>query len=148
MSEDQTPGTEGAAERFEVALPATAGQPDHVLSGFRYGIAGARPKAYLQAGLHADELPGMFVLHRLRGLFDAAAAQGGAQRFLGLVPDVVGTDAVVWPKGDLEPAFPDIDGAVMQLLMGRALGLTVKRWIDGGGDMLPAEIRAAAVKLH
>lgn len=76
MSKDQTPGTEGAAERFDVALPATAGRPEHVLSGFRYGIAGARPKAYLQAGLHADELPGMFVLHRLRGLLDAAAAQG------------------------------------------------------------------------
>ena len=62
--------------------------------------------------------------------------------------EVNGTWLPVWPKGDLEPAFPDIDGAVMQLLMGRALGLTVKRWIDGGGDMLPAEIRAAAVKLH
>lgn len=54
----------------------------------------------------------------------------------------------VWPKGELEPAFPDIDGAVLQLLMGRALGLTVQRWIDGSGDMVPAEIRTAMQKLH
>ncbi|MHC2108331.1 hypothetical protein [Methylobacterium sp. CM6246] len=54
----------------------------------------------------------------------------------------------VWPKGDPEPAFPDIDGAVMQLLMGSALGFTVKRWIDGGGDLVPAEIRTAMNKLH
>lgn len=54
----------------------------------------------------------------------------------------------VWPKGDLEPAFPDIDGAVLQLLMGRALGLVVQRWIDGSGDMVPAEIRTAMQQLH
>ncbi|MCJ2087509.1 hypothetical protein MKK88_16190 [Methylobacterium sp. E-005] len=54
----------------------------------------------------------------------------------------------VWPKGEAEPAFPDIDGAVMSLLLGRALGFVVKRWIDGGGDTVPAEIRAAMSKLH
>lgn len=54
----------------------------------------------------------------------------------------------VWPKGEVEPAFPDIDGAVLQLLMGRALGLTVQRWIDGSGDMVPTEIRTAMQKLH
>jgi hypothetical protein len=54
----------------------------------------------------------------------------------------------VWPKGDLEPAFTDIDGAVLQLLMGRALGLVVQRWIDGSGDMVPAEIRTAMQQLH
>jgi hypothetical protein len=54
----------------------------------------------------------------------------------------------VWPKGQLEPVFPDIDGAVLQLLMGRALGLTVQRWIDGSGDMVPVEIRTAMQKLH
>lgn len=31
----------------------------------RFGTPGARPKAYIQAGLHADEVPGMLAAHRL-----------------------------------------------------------------------------------
>lgn len=76
MPEHPSAGAEGAAQRFAVTLPALPGQPAHVVSGFRYGSAGARPKAYLQAGLHADELPGMFVLQKLRGMLDVAAAEG------------------------------------------------------------------------
>src|SRR3546814_5615348 len=33
----------------------------------RFGQAGARPKVYLQAALHADETPGLLVLHHLYG---------------------------------------------------------------------------------
>lgn len=54
----------------------------------------------------------------------------------------------VWPKGADEPAFADIDGAAMQIAMGRVLGLVVKRWMEGGGDTVPAEIRAAMNQLH
>lgn len=42
----------------------------------RYGCPGSRPKAYLQAALHADEIPGLLVLHHLLALLDAAAAGG------------------------------------------------------------------------
>ena len=38
----------------------------------RYGRDGARPKAYLQAALHADEIPAMMVPHHLIRLLDAA----------------------------------------------------------------------------
>jgi hypothetical protein len=62
--------------------------------------------------------------------------------------DIRGEWHPVWPKGEPEPAFAYIDGAVLQLLMGRALGLTVQRWIDGSGDMVPAEIRTAMQQLH
>ncbi|MCJ2138462.1 hypothetical protein [Methylobacterium sp. E-066] len=54
----------------------------------------------------------------------------------------------VWPKGDPEPAFADIDGATLEHMVGYALGFTVKRWLDGGGDKVPAEIRAVMHKLH
>ena len=37
---------------------------------------GARPKAYLQAGLHADELPGMLVLRVLAGLLEREEVSG------------------------------------------------------------------------
>ncbi len=42
----------------------------------RYGQAGARPKAYLHGSLHADEIPGMLVLHHLVRLLDAAERAG------------------------------------------------------------------------
>lgn len=42
------------------------------LTSLAFGRAGAGPKAYIQASLHADELPGMLVAHHLRGLLKAA----------------------------------------------------------------------------
>ncbi len=51
-----------------------------------FGVAGARPKVVLQASLHADELPGMLVLHHLRGLLQAAEAQGRIAGEVVLVP--------------------------------------------------------------
>jgi len=57
-------------------LPAAApGSPRH-LTVVRYGAVDARPKAYLQAALHADEIPGLLVLHHLRMLLDSVAARG------------------------------------------------------------------------
>ena len=54
---------------------AAPGSPRH-LTVVRYGQTNARPKAYLQAALHADEIPGLLVLHHLRMLLDSAAARG------------------------------------------------------------------------
>ena len=49
-------------------LPAGPSGFSRSLTVLRFGTPGARPKAYLQAGLHADELPGMLVLRRLAAL--------------------------------------------------------------------------------
>jgi len=38
----------------------------------RFGRAGARPKAYLQAAIHANELPGAMALHHLMPMLAAA----------------------------------------------------------------------------
>lgn len=43
---------------------------------YRFGSVGAHPKVYLQAGLHADEMPGVLVLQHLMDLLDEAARQG------------------------------------------------------------------------
>ena len=43
----------------------------------RFGTPGARPKAYIQAGLHADEVPGMLTAHRLCDRLQAVEAEGG-----------------------------------------------------------------------
>ena len=51
-----------------------------------FGVAGAAPKVVLQASLHADELPGMLVLHHLRQLLQQAEAQGLIAGEVVLVP--------------------------------------------------------------
>jgi len=56
---------------------------DHVTPGgrreilvHRYGTPGARPKAYFQASLHADEVPAMLTAQHLLRRLDAAEARG------------------------------------------------------------------------
>jgi hypothetical protein len=52
----------------------------------RYGRPGARPKAYLHASLHADEVPAMLVLHHLVRLLDEADRAGGIKGEIVVVP--------------------------------------------------------------
>lgn len=56
------------------------------LCSFHYGSPGAEPKIYIQASLHAEELPGMLVAFHLRGLLDQAEAQGRLRGEIVLVP--------------------------------------------------------------
>ncbi|MEM9168261.1 MAG: succinylglutamate desuccinylase/aspartoacylase family protein [Pseudomonadota bacterium] len=51
-----------------------------------FGAPGARPKAYLQTALHADELPGMLVMRRLIDRFSAAASRGAVVGEIVVVP--------------------------------------------------------------
>lgn len=70
---------------------------DHLLSGqslghqttvtsFHFGTPGTRPKAYIQASLHAQELPGMLAAHHLRALLEQAEQQDTLQGQVVLVP--------------------------------------------------------------
>ncbi|MDJ0946013.1 MAG: M14 family metallopeptidase [Kiloniellales bacterium] len=59
----------------QALLPGATGT-QRTLTLHRYGAPETRPKAYLQAALHADETPGLLVLHHLIRLLDAAAARG------------------------------------------------------------------------
>ena len=66
--------------------------PEHALGGqrqftsFHFGQPGKGEKIYLQAGLHADELPGMLVLHYLKRLLSQAERRGELQSEIILVP--------------------------------------------------------------
>ena len=73
-----------AAETISLrgAMPGTARQ----LRVFSFGDPGARPKAYLQAGLHADEPAGMMVLRELCKLLAAAEADGAIKGEIVVVP--------------------------------------------------------------
>ena len=52
----------------------------------RYGTPGARPKAYIQAAIHADETPALLTAHHLAGLLDQAAERGEITGEVVLVP--------------------------------------------------------------
>jgi uncharacterized protein len=67
-------------------LVAAASGTQRQLTSLHYGRAGGGPKVYLQASLHADELPGMLALHHLRRLLDAAEARGEVVGEVVLVP--------------------------------------------------------------
>jgi predicted deacylase len=56
------------------------------LSSFHYGTPGRGPKVYIQASLHAEELPAMLTAHHLRALLDVADQQGQVQGEIVLVP--------------------------------------------------------------
>ena len=57
-------------------LLATYVGTDREIVSFHYGTAGSGQKIYIQASLHADELPGMLVAHHLRKRFAQLEAAG------------------------------------------------------------------------
>ena len=67
----------------------------------RFGTPGARPKAYLQAALHADEIPPLLVAHHLTEMLAASERAGQVRGEVVLVPmaNPVGLDQ--WVQGDL-----------------------------------------------
>jgi hypothetical protein len=69
-----------------IALPAPAPGSDRHLLVHRFGTPGARPKVWLQAALHADELPGVLVLHHLTSMLAEAERAGAIAGEIALVP--------------------------------------------------------------
>ncbi len=73
-------------QRTEHALLSQSLGSQKTLVSFRAGAAEARPKVYLQASLHAEELPGMLVAHHLRTQLEAAERDGRVKGQVVLVP--------------------------------------------------------------
>ncbi len=69
-----------------IALMAESPGTEQFLTVFRYGNPENRPKVYLQAALHADEIPGMLVLHHLCAMLDAAEDRGDIAGDITVVP--------------------------------------------------------------
>lgn len=65
--------------------PASAGTARHLIC-HHFGPSGGAPVVYLQAGLHADEMPGVLVLQHLLPLLTAAEAAGQIRGAVRLVP--------------------------------------------------------------
>lgn len=69
-----------------ISLGSMSPGTERFLTVHRYGNKGARPKAYLQASLHADEIPGMLAAHHLLRLLDDADARGEISGEIVVVP--------------------------------------------------------------
>lgn len=89
-------------------LVSPASGTQRVLHSLHYGTPGQGPKVYLQASLHADELPGMLTLHHLRQHLDRADADGTLAGEVVLVPlaNPIGLDQTLMhlPAGRFEHA--------------------------------------------
>lgn len=73
-------------ELISIPLPSPAAGTSRALSYLRFGKEGTGPKAYIQASLHADELPGMLVAHHLRIKLAELERQGQLLGEVVLVP--------------------------------------------------------------
>lgn len=69
-----------------IDLPSATPGTRRTLTVQRFGTAGARPCAYIQASLHADEIPAMLVADKLRRILTALEAEGRIAGEVILVP--------------------------------------------------------------
>ena len=69
-----------------IELLSAAPGTRQTLQVMRFGTPGASPKVYIQAALHADEVPGILVAHQLARQLAALEAQGQITGELILVP--------------------------------------------------------------
>lgn len=114
-----------------ILLPAPAPGTQRTLWVHRYGAPGARPKAYVQAALHADEIPGLLVAqHLLLGL-DRADAAGRmiGEVVVAPVANPIGLSQHLNGRllgrfdaestGNFNRGFPDLAPATLERLRGR-----------------------------
>lgn len=73
-------------QRIDHPLPSQSPGSQRSLSSWHFGQKGATPCVYIQAGLHADELPGVLVAHRLLQKLDVLEASGQIQGEIIVVP--------------------------------------------------------------
>ena len=81
----------------KISLPVMTPGTERSVVFHRFGRAGARPKAYLQAAIHANELPGAMALHHLMPMLDKADRAGKIRGEIIVVPLVnpVGLSQIV-----------------------------------------------------
>ncbi len=117
-----------------IDLPSISAGTRRFLTVHRYGRPGAGPKVYLQAALHADEWPGLLVLHHMLGMLDRADRDGRIAGEIVLVPyaNPVGMAQVMGGtqpgryafdgSGNFNRGWPDLTDRAMELLQGRLSG--------------------------
>lgn len=72
----------------KIQLPQMTPGTARSITWLRFGKAGARPKVYMQAAIHANELPGTMLLHHLMPLLSEADRAGRIKGEIIVVPTV------------------------------------------------------------
>ena len=72
----------------KIRLPKMTPGTARSIAWLRFGRAGARPKVYLQAAIHANELPGAMALHHLMPMLAEAERAGRVRGEVIVVPTV------------------------------------------------------------
>ena len=108
--------------RERIVLPAASPGTERRLEVLRFGAPGARPKAYFQASLHADELPAMLVLNYLVERLTRAAGAVRGEVVVVPVANPIGLAQFVQGRamgrfalsgaGNFNRGFPDLGEAV------------------------------------
>jgi len=145
-------------------LPASPGAARQ-LSVHRYGARGARPKAYLHASLHADEIPAMLVLHHLIRLLDEADRAGRIKGEIVVVPvaNPIGAAQVVNATlvgryesaggGNFNRNWPDLFAGLAERVRGRLTDdatrnvAAIRQALLAGLDDLAAATELASLRL-
>ena len=138
----------------EIALASPSPGTRRSLKVHRYGIPGARPKAYFHAALHADEWPGLLTLNHLIGLLDAADAGGRIAGEIVLLPyaNPIGLSQhhhgyntgrfASDGGGNFNRHWPDLTDAAMERLDGK-----IGKDPAANDEMVRAALKAAAADL-
>jgi predicted deacylase len=77
-----------ALKTNSITLPSMTPGSQRSISVLRFGKVGARPKVYMQAAIHANEMPGTMAMHHLMPLLTEADKKGLIQGEIILVPTV------------------------------------------------------------
>jgi predicted deacylase len=112
-----------------IALPSVALGTKRELTVHRYGAPGARPRAYLQAALHADEHPGLLTLNHLIRMLDEGNDPVAGEIVIVPVANPIGLSqqlhGYVVGRYDFSAGvnfnrdFPDVSVAVAEMVEGR-----------------------------
>lgn len=119
--------------KLKITLPSMTPGTGRSLAVCRFGRTGARPKAYLQAAIHANELPGAMALHHLLPMLVEADRRGRIKGEIVVVPVVnpIGLSQLVGNnhlgrydflgRDNFNRNWHDLSGAVAERV-GRQLG--------------------------
>ncbi len=130
------------AHRTErIALTTASPGTARHLAVHRFGTPGARPKAYVQAGLHADEIPGMLVAHHLCRRLAAADARGEVTGEVVLVPAANPIGLSQWALGMHLGRFESGSGGNFNRDYPDLAAATAERVTDSLGDDADENVR-------
>lgn len=94
----------------EILIPAASIGNDRKLTVIRYGKQGTGKKAYIQAGLHADEPPGFVAMHYLQKLLDEADKANKIKHEIVLVPVANPIGISQWQDNRIQGRFEFYNG--------------------------------------